>query len=349
MGKVLTYPTIVSMLFVMVLTGCGTNNNGPTETTSPANTASPTNAEGPANNQKEIKLTFALDLSKTDSWTQAARKFAEVVEAKSDGRIKVSVHDSGTLGAQRQLLEGILAGTVHGTMATEPLSYWVEDMGLYGIPYLFRDQKHLDDFLKSDAGAELHKKLSDVGFRPLTYYHRPPRHITSNKPINSIDDLKGLKIRVPESPTAPAAFKAMGATPITMNFAELYSALETGVVDGEENPITSVFFNKLHEVQKYLAYTSHQYQVGYMIFSEKMYQSLSDADKKILDDAAAEAQQFESDLIQGLMKTIEADMKAAGVTFTNPDVAPFAKAAKTAYSGYPDLMKQWITKIEAIK
>lgn len=346
-----SFLVILSMVLIAVLSGCGnkadndtTNKDAETPKAETPSAETPKPAEG-----KTMKLTFAMDLSPTDSWTQASKKFAEIVKEKTNGRIEITVHDSATLGPQRQALEGILAGTVHGTMATEPLSYWVEDINLYGIPYLFRDQAHLDKFLASDAGTELHQKLIDKGFRPITYFNRPPRQVTSNKPINSIADMKGLKIRVPESSTAPAAFKAMGAAPVTMNFAELYSSLETGVLDAQENPLTSIFFNKLHEVQDHLAYTNHQYQVGYMIFSEKTYQSLSDEDKKIIDEAAQEAKKFESDMIQEIMKTIEGDLEKAGVTFTHPDIKPFAEAAKGAYSGYTPLMQDWIKKIQAIQ
>lgn len=299
-----------------------------------------------ANDDASYKLIFAMDLSPNDAWTRAARFFAETVKEKSDGRIAITVHDSGTLGAQRQALEGILAGVVHGTMATEPLSYWVEDINLYGIPYLFDDQDHLSRFLESPSGQELHQKLIDAGFRPITYFNRPPRHITSNKPIESLADLKGLKIRVPESATAPAAFRAMGASPVTMNFSELYSALETGVLDAQENPLTSTFFNKLHEVQKNIAYTSHQYQVGYMIFSEKTFQAMSESDRTIVLDAAKAAKDYEAGLIADVMKSIEGDLSAAGVTFTYPDVSAFATAAAEAYSSYSPLMQDWIKKVQ---
>lgn len=329
---------MISLFAAAVLAGCGNQNAGNTLESTPSQETA-----------KSMKLTFALDQSPTDSWTKAARKFAELVKERSNNRIEISVHDSGTLGAQRQALEGILAGTIHGTVTLEPLSYWVEDVGLYGVPYLFRDQNHLDKFLAGEHGKELHQKMTEKGFRPITYFKRPSRNVTSNKPINNLEDMKGLKIRVPETPTAPAAFKAMGASPITMNFAELYSALETKVIDAQENPLPTIYANKIHEVQSHLAFTNHQYQVAYFVMSEKTYQELSVEDKKMFDEVAQEVMAFESAIIEEDMKKIETELKAAGVTFTYPDNKPFAEAAKGAYSGYTPLMQEWITKIQGIQ
>jgi tripartite ATP-independent transporter DctP family solute receptor len=346
---------IFTVLSVGVLAGCGSKagTTGGSTSAAPAGSSSPAASAAAASpgagTGKAMKLTFALDQSPTDSWTMAAKKFAELVAQKTNNRITIDVHDSGKLGAQRQALEGMLAGTIQGTVTLEPVSYWVEDIGLYGIPYLFRDQAHLDKFLTGDLGKELDKKMTEKGFRPIAYFNRPPREVTSNKAINSLADMKGLKIRVPESPTAPAAFKAMGAAPVTMNFAELYSALDTKVIDAQENPLPTIFSNKIHEVQKFLAYTHHQYQVAYMVLSEKTYASLSDEDKKNINDAAAEAKKYEAGLVDEKMKTIEADMKKAGITFTNPDTKPFAEAAKGAYPGYSKLMQDWITKIQALQ
>lgn len=323
---------LVSIL-AFVIAGCGPKKE---------------NNNAPASNNP-IKLTFAFDQSPSDTWTQAARKFAELVEQKTDGAISITVHDSGTLGSQRQALEAILAGTVHGTATLEPISYWVEDVGIYGIPYLFRDQAHLDQFLNGDLGAELHQKMIDKGFRPIMIFKRPPRLISSGKPIENLQDLNGMKIRVPESPTAPPAFKAMGAAPVTMAFSEVYSALETSVIDGQENPITTFHSNRFYEVQKYIAHTNHQFQVGYVIFSESAFASLSDEHKKALTEAAKEAEQFEADLIANDMNTIENDLTEAGVTFTHPDLASFSEAAKSAYSGYNSLMQDWVQKIQNLQ
>ncbi|MBP1155755.1 MULTISPECIES: TRAP transporter substrate-binding protein [unclassified Paenibacillus] len=335
--KLLKRNVFISLVLVL-LAGCGSNpSQGDVKTDN-----------GTSNNVQTKKLTFALDQSPSDSWSQATRKFADLVKEKTQGSITIQVHDSGTLGAQRQALEGILAGTIHGTVTLEPVSYWVEDIGIYGIPYLFRDQSHLDQFLASKSGDELHQKMTDAGFRPMTYFKRPPRHITSNKPINTLADLKGLKIRVPETPTAPPAFKAMGAAPVAMPFSEVYSALDTHVIDGQENPLPTTFSNKFQEVQKYVALTGHQYQVAYLVLSDKIYASLTDAEKKAIDEAAKEAQQFESETVDKNMKTIEADMIKAGVTFTKPDTKPFAEAAQTAYSGYSKLMQDWIQKIQSL-
>lgn len=343
-----TGKALIALLAAMVfMTACGSQSAKESE--SPQASQSGQQTETAANNGKKIKLRFALDQSPTDSWTLATQKFAELVSEKTNGQITVDVHHSGSLGAQRQILEGMLAGTIDGTVTLEPATYWVKDIGLFGIPYLFENQEHLDKFLAGQYGEELNQKMTDAGFRPITYFKRPPRQITSNKPINSLADLKGLKIRVPETPTMPPAFKAMGANPVSMNFSELYTALETGVVDGQENPLPTIYANKFHEVQKYVAYTNHQYAIVYLVISDKVFNSLSEDQKKAILEAAQEAQKYESELTENNMKTIEEDMKKAGVTFTNPDVKEFAAAAKTAYAGYDSLMQDWIKKVQSVK
>lgn len=342
--RLLRRNVFISLALMVMLAGCGTNAPQGEVKTNNGNTEAPKTTE-----VKTKKLTFALDQSPADSWTQATKKFAELVKEKTKGSITINVHDSGTLGAQRQALEGILAGTIHGTVTLEPVSYWVEDIGMYGIPYLFQDQQHLDKFLASKPGEELHQKMTTAGFRPLTYFKRPPRHLSSNKPINTLADLKGLKIRVPETPTAPQAFKAMGAAPVAMPFSEVYSALDTHVIDGQENPLPTMFSNKFQEVQKYVALTAHQYQVAYLVISDKIYTSLTEDEKKAIQEASQQVQQFESEMVEKNMKTIEADMVKAGVTFTKPDTKPFAEAAQTAYSGYSKLMQDWIQKVQSLK
>jgi len=292
---------------------------------------------------------FALDQGERDTWVRATQKFAELIEEKTDGSITVSVHHSGTLGSQREALEGIMNGTIHGTVPLEPLSYWVEEINLYGIPYLFEDEAHLEEFLSSEHGEELHQKLVDNNFRPAGYFNRPPRQITSNKPINSLEDLQGLAIRVPETDTAPAAFQAMGASPTTMPFSDLYNALETGTIDAQENPITTTYTNNFHEIQSHFAYTNHQYQVGYFIFSEEAYQTLTDEEQQAFDEAVEEMIEFEAEILAEDMETTKDEMLNYGVTFTEPDVETFREAAQDAYEGYDDLMKEWIEKVQSLR
>ena len=295
------------------------------------------------------ELIFALDQTQNDTWVRATQKFAEIVEDKTNGTVKVSVHHSGTLGSQREVLEGMLNETMDGTVTLEPLSYWVEDVNIYGIPYLFRDQEHLDKFLQGDQGAELHQKFIEKGFRPLTYFKRPPRLITSNKPINSLADLAGLTIRVPETATAPPAFKALGAAPTAMAFSEVYNSLDQGVIDAQENPLPTIYANNLHEVQDYIAYTNHQYQVGYFVISEETYQSFTEEERQAVEEAALEMNEYEAKILEEDMESIINNLTEAGVTFTEPDVSEFAEAAKQAYSGYDPLMQEWIEKIQSIQ
>lgn len=294
-------------------------------------------------------LIFALDQGPTDTWVRATEEFARLVEEKTDGSVKIAVHHSGTLGSQRELLEGILSGTVDGAVTLEPLSYWVEEINLFGIPYLFDDQEHLDSLMASEDGEELNQKITEAGFHPLTYFDRPPRQITSNKEINTLEDLSGLRIRVPETATAPPAFEAMGAAPTAMAFSELYNALDQGVIDAQENPIPTIYSNNLHEVQEYLAFTNHSYQPVYLVIGEEAYNSLTDEEKEAVNEAAEETKQYEKEILAEDIEGMRSAMEESGMTFTEPDTAEFSEAAQQAYSGYDPLMQEWIQRIQDLK
>jgi TRAP-type transport system periplasmic protein len=299
--------------------------------------------------EEPVTIKFSMDQPSGHIWVKATNEFARLVEEKTDGSVKVEVHDSASLGTQREALEGMKVGTMDGTVSLEPVSAWVEEIGLFGIPYLFENSDHLAKFLESEHGKELDQLMIDQGLRPLTYFMRAPRQISSNKKIESVEDLQGLNIRVPESPTAPAAFEAMGARVVTMPISEVYSALQQNVIDAQENPLTQIYSDKFYEVQDYITLSNHQFQAAYLLISDKTYQGLSEDQKKAIAEAAVETQQFESNLHKEELEAAINGLKEAGVEFSEPDTTQFAEAAAKAYGNYSDLMKEWIEKAQSVK
>ncbi|GAE27742.1 TRAP-type C4-dicarboxylate transport system [Halalkalibacter wakoensis JCM 9140] len=351
MRKTSLWVSLICLFTLLLLTACG-GSSSESSSTDPSQPSTESTNEDAATTEDIAdakKIVFSLDLPPTDTWSLATKEFADLVEEKTNGSIVVEVFDSAALGSQREALEGMLVGTVDGTVSLEPVSYWVEDIGLFGIPYLFESENHLETFLENEYGQELDQKMIDAGFRPLTYFMRAPRQISSNTPINSVDDLNGLQIRVPETPTAPPAFEEMGARVVTLPFGEVYSALQQNVIDAQENPLTLITANKFYEVQDYIAMTNHQYQAAYLLLSENTYQSLTPEEREAIEEAAEETKGFESALLTERIESAVEELENAGVTFTEPELNDFSDAASRAYSGYDLLMQEWIKKIQEIK
>lgn len=296
-----------------------------------------------------VEIKYSLDQPASHIWVEATNKFAELVEEKTDGSVVVEVHDSASLGTQREALEGMKNGTMGGTVSLEPVSAWVEEIGIFGIPYLFENQDHLGEFLASEHGEELDQLMIEEGFRPLTYFMRAPRQISSNEKIESVEDLEGLNIRVPESPTAPPAFEAMGARVVTLPISEVYSALQQKVIDAQENPLTQIYSDKFYEVQDYITLSNHQFQAAYLLVSEDIYSKLTDEQKEAIQEAAEETQAFESELHKKELDEAIQGLEDAGVEITEVNTAEFAEKATEAYTGYDDLMQEWIEKVNSIK
>lgn len=337
--KKLVFLLVFVLTTSVALTACGAETGG---------NAKDDNDQGSQDNTEKTTITYSLDQPAAHIWVDATNRFAELVEEKTDGSVVVEVHDSASLGTQAEALQGMQVGTVDGTVSLEPISAWVEEIGVFGVPYLFEDMEHLEKFIQSESGEELDQLMIDNGFRPLTYFMRAPRQISSNKPIESVRDLEGMNIRVPESPTAPAAFEAMGAKVVTMPISEVYSALEQNVIDAQENPITQIYSDGFYEVQDYIAITNHQYQAAYLLLSEQTFQSLSEEQQNAVLEAAEEVQKYERDLHEKELEEAYRGLEEAGTEITEPDTTEFAEKAAEAYSGYDDLMQEWIERVQKV-
>ena len=284
------------------------------------------------------------------SWSLGADVFKEAAERLSNGQLTVEMYGEGQLGDQRQNIEQIIAtGEIDMTVTLEPLSYWFDKINLYQLLYLFRDVDHLIAFEEGPLGQEFKGQLlEETGLRVLTYYQRSPRELTSNFAINSIEDIKDLKIRVTESKSAIEGWKAMGASPMPMSYSELFTSLKQGVVDAQENPVYGIYSGKFYEVQDYLAFTDHVIASVYVIISDKKYQSLPEVYQQIVDQAALEAQEVEKAFTdKETLKAMDA-MEEYGIVYTYPDKEPFIEAAKEAWKFFPELI-EWAEKVQKIQ
>lgn len=221
----------------------------------------------------------------------ALTAMAEEVKQKTNGRVEIRLHPGGALGGDREVIEGVQLGTVDMTISsTSIFANFVPDVQVFDIPFLFRDFDHAQAVLDGPVGKEILAKFDARGFKGLGLGGIGFRQLTnSRRPVASVEDVKGLKIRTQENPIHLQVWRALGALPTPMAIPEVFTALQQGVVDGQENPIGAIINNKFGQVQKYLTISNHAFTPVALVMSPKAYTSLAGDEKKILDAAALEA------------------------------------------------------------
>jgi TRAP-type transport system periplasmic protein len=256
-----------------------------------------------------------------------AEKFAEIVAAKSGGKMKVNIFPGGVLGGDAPTISAVQGGTVDFSLQNSGiLASQVKDFEIYDFPFLFANPKEVDAIVDGPFGQKMHAKLQDKGLVGLAYFELGFRNITNSKrPINSVADLEGLKLRVIPNAINVDWVKAVGANPTPMAFPEVYAGLESKAIDGQENPLTVINSNKLFEVQKHLALTGHQYNPQSLIASKKTWDALSAEERKVLQDAAAEAGAFQRKINRELMAGALDSLKKGGMQVTEFSPAELTK------------------------
>ena len=259
---------------------------------------------------------------------QSALKAAAEVKEKTGGRIEIQSFPNGQLGSSRDMVESVASGAL--TMVTEgaaQLGQFVPQLSIIEAPYIWKDAAHMTRALKSPLMDELNKALVEKrGMRMIGVNYYGVRHLTSGKkPINSVEDMKGFKLRVPEVDTFRAMAEAWGARPTPLNFSELYLALSQGAVDGQENPLPTIASAKLAEVQKYLVLTAHIITPRLVIVNEAAWQKIPQADRDVVVAAVDKAATWQDNEILEQEKGLADSLGKAGMTVTTPDNEAFRK------------------------
>jgi TRAP-type transport system periplasmic protein len=276
---------------------------------------------------KERTLKFALNGPEGHPAVAGMKKFAELVSAKSGGKIKVNLFLGGVLGSDQANVSAIQGGTLEmAVMNTGILASVAKELAIFDFPFLFANEKESDALVDGPVGKKLHAKLEEKGLIGLSYWELGYRQMTNSKrPLNKVEDIDGLKLRVIPNPINVAWVKALGANPTPMPFPEVYGGLEQKAIDGQENPISVIAANKFWEVQKNIALTNHQYNPQSVIFSKKIWDSLSPAEKKILDDSADEAAKTQREASRAAVAANLDLLKKNGMTVTEFPPAEVAK------------------------
>ncbi|MEK0417525.1 MAG: hypothetical protein RI949_1531 [Pseudomonadota bacterium] len=276
---------------------------------------------------KERTFKFGLQNPKGHPLEMGAVKFAEIVSAKSGGKIKVTVFPGGTLGSDAATVSALQGGTVEITALNSGiLASQVKDFEVFDFPFMFANPKEADAVVDGPFGQKLHAKLADKGIVGLSYLELGFRNMTnSRRAINTVEDIAGLKLRVIPNAINVDWVKALGANPTPMAFPELYGALEQKAVDGQENPLSVILANKFAEVQKFLTLTNHQYNPQSLIFSKKVWDTLSAAEKKIIQDAAVESSAYQRKVNREASAAQLDQLKKAGMQVSEFSAAEQAK------------------------
>jgi len=254
-------------------------------------------------------------------------KFAEIVAAKSGGKLKVREFPNSSLGSEIQEQAALQGGTQEMMSAsTTTLAGIVKEMGVFDFPFLFANEAEADAMLDGPIGTRLRERLPEHGLIALAYWENGFRYVTNSKrPINRPEDMDGLKIRVMPNPVYMETFKTMKANPVPLPFGELFTAMETKTVDAQENPYPIIAANKFNEVQKYLSNTRHSYNSFIVLFSKKIWDTYSPAEQKILQDAAIEARAYERKVSREMAGKSLADLKAKGMVVNDLSPAELAR------------------------
>jgi len=276
---------------------------------------------------QERTLKMNLNGPETHPAAAGMKKFADTVAAKTNGRIKISLFYNGALGSDQAVVSALKGGTVElAVMNSGILASEAKELAIFDFPFLFANEKESDAIVDGPVGKKMHALLEPKGLVGLSYWELGYRQITNSKrPLNKVEDLDGLKLRVIPSPINIDWVKALGANPTPLPFPEVYGAMEQKAIDGQENPISVIAANKFWEVQKHMAITNHQYNPQSVIMSKKVWDSLSAADRKIIDEAADEAANVQRTASRAAVAANLELLRKNGMTVTQFSPAEVAK------------------------
>ena len=287
----------------------------------------------PAAAQTEIKFGHVGEPGSL--FANSADEFAKRANAKLGSKAKVVVYGSSQLGGDKELLQKLKLGTVDMALPSTVMSSEADMFGVFEMPYLVKDRGHMAKIEKEVFWPKIAPEAEKKGLKVLAVWENGYRHITNSKrPINVPADLQGIKLRVPEGKWRVKMFQTYGANPSPMKFSEVFTALQTGVMDGQENPFTQIYSAKFQEVQKFLSLTGHVYTPAYVTVGARKWAALPEDVRKVLEDTAKETQAFVYSTAEKEDNNLLGKLKAAGMQVNTPNKDAFVAASKPVYDDF---------------
>lgn len=259
-------------------------------------------------------------------------KFKELVESRSSRRIQVLLHVGGAMGGERDVFEAMSSGALEaGAMGTGDVGFFFPKYQVFEVPYVMRDADHFWKFWNGPVGKEINDMvLRERGVMTTGVVFRGGRYLTANRPIRTPDQVKGLKLRLPEVKSWVKVWETLGALPVVVAFPEVYMALKTGVADAQENPPETIASYKFYEAQKYLIATRHIFSAARYQMSKKWFETLKPADQSLILAAWKDATDHANGLAADADKKFIIDLQAKGMTLVEPELEAFRKAVQPA-------------------
>ena len=262
-----------------------------------------------------------------DSWHLGSEKFKEYVEEHSGGRIQVNIYPSSQLGTEVDMIQSILTqGGCDITFTGESMQTYQPDLGIIGMPYLIKSDEHMEAVLTGEAGAELEGLMEKCGMKVLGYFTRGPRNVTANKKITSPADMNNFVIRTPQSAMTVAAFEAVGAKPTPMALAEVFTSLQQGTIEGQENPLAMIQNSSFYEVQDYVIRTEHLRAWVYIAMGLEQFNALPADLQQVVVDGGKEMQKYEHEIFLKNESELESKLAEEGMEFVDVDQKAFSDA-----------------------
>ncbi|OCX63786.1 C4-dicarboxylate ABC transporter [Thioclava sp. SK-1] len=279
----------------------------------------------------DMTLKLGHPANEDNIWHKASEKFAQEVAGLTDGRIEVEIYPNETLGKEMDVINGMQLGTADMTITGESLQNYAPMAALLAIPYGYSSLEDMDAVAGGELGDQIEQQIIDkVGIRPIAYFARGPRNLTSNRPITSPEDLNGLKMRVPNVPLFLNVWKALGANPTPMAFSEVFTSLQNGTIDAQENPLALIKSANFNEVQSNVNLTQHVRSWIYLTISDMAWSQMSEDDQAAVMEAASRAQTWEREQFLADEAQLQTQLEDLGMEFVEVDNAAFAAAAKDA-------------------
>ena len=276
-------------------------------------------------------LKFGHLASEDHIWHESALKLAEMVKARSGGRLTIKVYPNEQLGKELDMIKGMRGRVVDMTITGESLQNWTSVAGLCAVPYAIRDSNHLAMVAGGDIGQAIEQQIIDkVGIRPIAWFERGARNLTSNRPIKTPDDLKGIILRVPDVSLFIKTWASLGAKPTPMAFSEVFTALQQGTIQGQENPYALISSAGFYEVQKYCNLTEHVIGWIYVTVGEQQFRALPADLQTILLEAARDMQAFHQTRFLETQTALAESLQEKGMTFVEADKDAFKARAQDA-------------------
>lgn len=327
-----TIALLLGAAMTVSLAACGGGGSSTATTAAAAGgssqgTEAPAKAEAPADDGQTYQINIGHINDERDSWHQGALKFKEYVEEASGGRIKVNVYPNSQLGTEVDMIQSILTqGGCDITFTGESMQTYQPDLGIIGMPYLIKSDAHMEAVLTGEVGKELEALMEKCGMKVLGYYTRGPRNVTANKKITSPADMNNFVIRTPQSAMTVAAFEAVGAKPTPMALAEVFTSLQQGTIEGQENPLAMIQNSSFYEVQDYVIRTEHLRAWVYIAMGLQQFNALPADLQEVVVEGGKVMQEYEHELFLKNEAELENTLTEEGMEFVDVNQDEFAEA-----------------------